>query len=728
MAEWWESDPVAQQMQPQPVEWWKGDPEAPAADAPEPPEGWLEWANNVARAGANSVTFGHADELAGMVGAAGNKLARAVGMAVPEKTYTDIRETQDQGIRDFRETNPVAAYGTEIGAGLALPIGAGAKLLQGGLTLGKIGKGAATVGAPMGAAYGIGEARHIDDAGDAVGEAVKGGLLGAAGYGVAAPLAYGAGKGVQAIGKAIRYARKPQEAALEKTAGALSDDGIDLGELRALVAPKGKEQSGNRGLTGVQVSEVIRRVRDGEDLSAIAGGMVNPKTNKPFTAQTLSRYVSEYADNTDVPMNLIDLAKTMPESGGAASVTNLARAAASKRGKAQSTAAKALINRQREQGGRMGEHFDRAIGGVDVDTRVAELTDIVDRQAGVVYAKAQQNAKPFDLRGVVSKWRGDAKGNDAVSKQLNEALDSFFDPGMVEQVSAKTGKPLEQLRFTKLLEPTSDMEQFMRSRRGLDQMIDASKVNGKHTTLSRALSAMRHDLNDAARKDNPDWLEADRMFSEGKGGLAAVELGEKLALRSGGKQRNIVAKFDKLNPEQKELFRLGFVQQLNDRVLNKADGHDVTAQMSNEGMYRLILRIFPRKEGQRLIRDIRGEGITTDTLREVFGGSRTAPLMNDMSQLAEDAGLVGNLMTGNVAGTIKQAADRIMRGLNERQSQEIVELLTNTRQEDLLPLLDALQKAQGRLQSGEPLRNILKGWGGIVGTQQTEPLLLGQRQ
>lgn len=728
MAEWWESDPVAQQMQPQPVEWWKDDPEAPAADAPKPPEGWLEWANNVARAGANSVTFGHADELAGMVGAAGNKLARAVGMAVPEKTYTDIRETQDQGIRDFRETNPVAAYGTEIGAGLALPIGAGAKLLQGGLTLGKIGKGAATVGAPMGAAYGIGEARHIDDAGDAVGEAVKGGLLGAAGYGVAAPLAYGAGKGVQAIGKAIRYARKPQEAALEKTAGALADDDIDLGELRALVAPKGKEQSGNRGLTGVQVSEVIRRVRDGEDLSAIAGGMVNPKTNKPFTAQTLSRYVSEYADNTDVPMNLIDLAKTMPESGGAASVTNLGRAAASSRGKAQSMAAKALINRQREQGGRMGEHLDRAVDGVDIEDEIARLEGVVGTQSNAAYAAARANAKPFDLREVVSKWRADAKGNDAVSKQLNEALDSFFDPGMVEQVSAKTGKPLEQLRFTKLLEPTSDMEQFMRSRRGLDQMIDASKANGKPTTLTRALSGMRRDLNDAARKGNDDWLKADAQFSEGKAGQAALEMGEKLALRSGGKQRQMLAKFDKMADEQKSLVRLGLIRQLQDRVINKGEGHDVTAQLSNEGMNRMILRVFPPKVGQRLIRDVQREGITTDTLREVFGGSRTAPLMSDMNQLAEDAGLVGNLMTGNVAGTIKQAADRIMRGLNERQSQEIVELLTNTRPEDLLPVLDALQKAQGRLKAGEMPRNVVKHWGAIVGTQQTEPLLLGQRQ
>jgi len=254
-------------------------------------------------------------------------------------------------------------------------------------------------------------------------------------------------------------------------------------------------------------------------------------------------------------------------------------------------------------------------------------------------------------------------------------------------------------------------------------MIDAAKVNGKHTTLSRALSGLRRDLNDAARKGNDDWLKADAQFAEGKAGQAALEMGEKLALRSGGKQREMLAKFDKMSGEQKGLVRLGLIRQLQDRVLNKGEGHDVTAQLSNEGMNRMILRVFPPKVGQRLIRDIQREGITTDTLREVFGGSRTAPLMNDMSQLAQDAGLVGNLLSGNVSGTVRDAATRIMRGLNERQSREIVELLTNTRPEDLLPMLDALQKAQGRLQAGEPLRNILRYSGGLVGTQQMQPAL-----
>lgn len=675
----------------------------PAAKSP---QSWLEYANSVARAAANGVTFGLADELAG-----------AAGSLAGNRPYSEIQQEQRQGIEDFRESNPVAAYGSEIAGGVAVPVGALGNILKGGLTAGKVAKGALQVGAPLGAVAQIGEAEDMNSVGDYAGEALKGAGLGAAGFAVAAPLGAGAAKGAHAIGRAIRYARKPNEAALEKTAQALIDDGIDPNALRGVIAPKGKEAAGNRGLTDAQVSEMVRRSRDGEDMTAISQGMINPKTSKPFTPATLAKYLSEYKDNTDVPLNLIDVSKTLPEAGGAKSVTNLARAAASSRGGAQSTAAKALINRQLEQGGRVSEHIDRAVGGVSIDDEIARLDDIVGKQASKAYGEARAQVKPFDLREVVSKWRADAKGNDAVSRQLNDALDTFFDPGLVEQVSAKTGKSMDQLRYTKLLQPTSDMEQFMRSRRGIDSMIDTAKSSGNRT-LFRALTGLRTDLNNAARKGNDAWLAADMQFSEGKAGQAAIELGEKIALRAGGKQRQAIAKFDKLSEEQKELARLGLARQLMDRIANKREGHDVTQELSTEGTKRIIARVFPGKRGQRLIRDIEREGITSDTLREVFGGSRTAPLMEDMKQLGQDAALVGNLMSGNVGGSLREAASRIMRGLNEQQSKEITQLLTNTRQEDLLPILDALQKAKGKLLEGQSVGGVLGVRAGRSGSQE----------
>lgn len=689
-------------------------------DAPAQPEmGWLEYANNVARAAANGLTFGFADELAGAAGSAGNTVARAAGMDIPAISYDDIRTKEDQGIRDFRESHPVAAYGSEIVGGAALPMGAAANMARGGLTAGNVAKGAATIGAPMGAASALGEAKELDSVADAATTAASGVLPGAAGYAVAAPVAYGLGKGLEAIKRAVAYARDPHRAALEKTAGALMDEDVDFNALRGVVAPKGHEDAARRGLTNEQVSEVVRRYGEGEDFATIGAGMINPKTGKPFTPATLAKYAAEYRDSTEVPLNIIDAAKSLPDSGGAQSVTNLARAAASTRGKAQSDAAKALINRQTEQGGRMGEHFDRAVGGADIEAEIARLDDIVGKQAAAAYGKARDSHVPFDLKPAISKWRADARGNDDVSKTLNAQLDTFFDPGMVEEISAKTGKPLDQLRYNKLMQPTSDMDQFMRSRRGLDNAIESAKgANGKHTPLSRALSAMRRDLNDAARAKNTAWLDADARFSEGKAGQAAIESGEKLALRAGGKQRQIMAQFDKMTTEQKELFRLGFVRQLQDRVANKREGADVAKELNTDGMKRLITRVFPKKQANRLIQDIEREAITTDTLRGVFQGSRTAPLLEDMNQLKQDASLAANLLTGNVAGTWKDLSDRVMRGLNEKQSEEIIKLLTNTDPAQLLPMLDKLQAAKARLLAGESVAQVLRAGAGAASAQQ----------
>lgn len=133
------------------------------AGPPAPERGWLEYLNNVARAAANGVTFGFADELAGLAGSAGNKVARTIGADIPEKTYSEIREQEDRGIRQFRETDPGAAYGAEIGGAVVAPLGAAKTALQGGRTALQALKAGVGTGAASGALYGAGEAEKAED-------------------------------------------------------------------------------------------------------------------------------------------------------------------------------------------------------------------------------------------------------------------------------------------------------------------------------------------------------------------------------------------------------------------------------------------------------------------------------------------------------------------------------------------------------------------------------------
>lgn len=126
-----------------------------------------------ARAAAQGLTFGFADEI-----------EAAVRSAVSDKTYEEEVGKIRKDIEAFREKDPMAAYGTEIAASAVLPFGAartagmiGGKAAQAAKAIGQ-----RTAAAPIlssaagGAAYGAGAA----ESGDTLEGALTGGLLGGA--------------------------------------------------------------------------------------------------------------------------------------------------------------------------------------------------------------------------------------------------------------------------------------------------------------------------------------------------------------------------------------------------------------------------------------------------------------------------------------------------------------------------------------------------------------------
>ena len=102
------------------------------------------YGGNLLRAGLQGVTFGFADELEAM--------ARA---AASDRTYQQEVKDIREDIEEFRETNPVAAYGTEILGAIPTGVGLGIGLLRAGIGTGVL--GAAKLGAIEGGIYGTGE-------------------------------------------------------------------------------------------------------------------------------------------------------------------------------------------------------------------------------------------------------------------------------------------------------------------------------------------------------------------------------------------------------------------------------------------------------------------------------------------------------------------------------------------------------------------------------------------
>ena len=102
------------------------------------------YAGNLARAVGQGVTFGFGDEIE-----AG--LRSLVGDRSYDEEVADIRKS----ISEFRDTNPVAAYGSEIVGSIPTGVGLAGLALRGGL------KGAAKIGALEGSIYGAGEGEGV---------------------------------------------------------------------------------------------------------------------------------------------------------------------------------------------------------------------------------------------------------------------------------------------------------------------------------------------------------------------------------------------------------------------------------------------------------------------------------------------------------------------------------------------------------------------------------------
>lgn len=115
-------------------------------------------AESVARAGLQGSTLGWGDELVG-AGAAG--IASLTGM-YPGQSFGDLYEAyrnREQGrVEQFREDNPVVAYGTEIAASIPTAIAAGGGAVGNLSSLGARALASAGVGAAQGAVYGAGAA------------------------------------------------------------------------------------------------------------------------------------------------------------------------------------------------------------------------------------------------------------------------------------------------------------------------------------------------------------------------------------------------------------------------------------------------------------------------------------------------------------------------------------------------------------------------------------------
>jgi hypothetical protein len=632
----------------------------------------------VTRAAAQGLTFGFGDEIeAGAKYLAGGK-------------YRDELDRSRRKISRFKEKHPYIAGGAELAGGLVVPIGAGANLARQGLTLGNVARGAATIGAPTGGLYALGEAENISSPEEAIAPVGKGILGGAAAYAVGAPILHGVARGGQAVYNAVGDAFNPRGAAARKVAQSFQDANLALPDVRAAVAPAVSNQLRARGLTDRDLDDILQRAGAGETHQSIAQryGIRSPRT--------IGRYVASQRDLNEIPSNLMDVAQDVAErqgrSGAARPVTDLGRSAVAIAREGEQ-ATERLVQRQVDQGGRVSSQLRRAGGGRTGEEEFERLSGVIEGQANAAYQRAYRGNPSVDLTLPLAQLQANTLTRAGLIRDGLENAQALFRPNMT-------------------------LRQYVDARQALDHLVEISRHNGRRTPLTRALTGFRRTLNGEVRTQHPTLGQADDLFSGARGGQELLQRGKDLVSRAGSEINEELADLPRMTAEQRQMLRLGFLQKMADNVEKKRLGNETVGQFRTRNAQRLIRRIVGGPAAERLISDIRREALTTKTLRDLYSGSRTAPLAEDMKALEENAGLAAAALTGNVKGVMASLGARLRRQIGARQAREVLDMLTQMDRNQLLRVLREIDAGGASLARQQGVTGFSGLGGGAVAAGQ----------
>lgn len=220
------------------------------------------------RMGAQGLTFGFADEIAG----AGSAVRARMRGEDAGEAYRSTRDASRQRVEDLRALNPGASALATLAGGLAVPgaafaRGGGAAAVRGGRVAGATARGAGT-GAVSGGLFGIGEAEGT------LSERAPSGAVGAVGGGALGGLFGAAAAAVPRVRGAIRGGGSADD--LAESLGELAGvPGGRIGTARDLARARSEQVraqgfgSLERQIQSVDDAEVLATLRDPEILPAV---------------------------------------------------------------------------------------------------------------------------------------------------------------------------------------------------------------------------------------------------------------------------------------------------------------------------------------------------------------------------------------------------------------------------------------------------------------------------
>ena len=339
---------------------------------------------------------------------------------------------------------------------------------------------------------------------------------------------------------------------------------------------------------------------------------------------------------------------------------------------------------------------ERAIGaGPRITQDITDLTAIGARDIGEV---ADEIIKNRSLLASPLYDQAYAAG------QINSfAIDNLLKKSKDVQYAINEARKLPQ--YADL--PDNHMLMLDKAYKYVGDLANSAKLSGK-SSQANDLNDLRMSLRNAITTEVPVYGKALDTFSSESLLKDALELGAKNFLRKTPAEINREIKKFPGDAEQ-QMYRLGAVQSVRDEIYGMRETANIADKFLNSREMRDRMRTVFNSQGEyeAFIKNLERERQMAVTRARIEGGSPTAPIQQDIAELAaqsptEMLAAGAQMATGNVTGgatnLMRQLAPRLQ-GMNENVAEQISRSVLdprfNQQQEFLLgltPLMDQLRR------------------------------------
>lgn len=255
--------------------------------------------------------------------------------------------------------------------------------------------------------------------------------------------------------------------------------------------------------------------------------------------------------------------------------------------------------------------------------------------------------------------------------------------------------------------PDNSMLMLDKAYKYVGGLANNAKLSGK-TSQADDLNNLRISLRNAITDEVPVYGKALDTFSSESLLKDALELGAKNFLRKTPAEINREIKKFPGDAEQ-QMYRLGAVQSVRDEIYGMRETANIADKFLNSREMRDRMRTVFNSQGEyeTFIKNLERERQMAVTRARIEGGSPTAPIQQDIAELAAQSPTEmlqagAQMATGNVTGgatnLMRQLAPRLQ-GMNENVAEQISRSVLdprfNQQQEFLLgltPLMDQLRR------------------------------------